>query len=164
MRKKLGLSLLMTIIALTLVLPVQAQRVDYKAGGKLVTYGGPPSSAEVVNGHWRVVVKGDDVDFQAYYRERNLVEAEEESPVGTIDLFWITLTDGTAVIDGDQCEITGTFYVRKKMWTLPDDPRGYPIIWLDPQHEPYGTVTINAEGISWDFHGNMEGTTLSIQY
>ena len=162
--KKLKLSLVLTIIALTLVLPVYAGRADYRARGKLVAYDPPQPTSEVVNGNWNVVVNGDDVDFRAFYRERNLDAGfPEYSPVGSIDHFWITLTEGTAIIDEDECVITGTFYVRKLWRTLPDEPLGYPIVWKDPLYVTVGTVNIDSDGIQFDFQWNLEGTTLSIQ-
>jgi len=149
-------------------IPVYAKSVDYRANGKLVTYSYDPwPSAEVINGRWSVKVKEGEVDFKAFYRERNLGEAEQ-SPVGTIDHFWISLVELESVdIDYDtgECTITGTFYIRKKWWILSDDP-DYPppIKWLEPQWTGYGKVTVSETGIVIWFWGEIQGPTLAIQY
>lgn len=153
------------------VFPVSAKSsVDYRANGKLEVYGVVQPGAEVINGHWRVKVKDGKVDFAAYYRERNLDQAIEQSPVGTIDEFWIYLTNLDSV-DIDQstgeCTIKGTFYVKKKWWILPDNP-DYPypppIVWKDPLWTGYGEVTIDSsECILW-FWAEVQGPTLSIEY
>jgi hypothetical protein len=167
MRK--AIMLLTCVLMLSvLTIPVYAKSVDYKANGKLVTYDYDPwATAEVVNGRWSVKVKGGEVDFKAFYRERNLDEAEQ-SPVGSIDHFWISLVGLESVtIDYDtgECRITGTFSVRKKWWILPDEP-DYPppVEWLKPQWTGWGEVTVSETGIVIWFWGEIQGPTLAIKY
>jgi len=171
--KKKTILLLTCILMLTMlsVLPVYAKKgsVVYKAKGKLVTYELPHPASEVVNGRWSVKVKNGEVDFKAFYRERNLDEVVEQSPVGSIDCFWIHLVEGEATINDEtgECTIEGTFYVKKKWWILPDNP-DYPypppVVWLDPQYEGPGTVTIDpTECIIWFYEG-LQGPTLAIKY
>jgi hypothetical protein len=168
--KKTIMFLTCAVMLSILAIPAHAESVDYKANGKLVTYDYDPwATAEVVNGRWSIIVKGDEVEFKAFYRERNLDE-EEQSPVGSIDHFWISLVElETITIDYDtgECEITGDFYVKKKWWILPDNPdHPYPpqVVWLDPQWTGYGTVTIDETGIVNWFWGELQGPTLAIQY
>lgn len=93
MKRRMIYALTFALFASMLIIPVSAKNgVDYLANGKLVEYGVPGGGgdAEVVNGRWSVKVKGDDVDFKAFYRERNLDAEAERSPVGSIDHFWNT--------------------------------------------------------------------------
>lgn len=173
--KKKTVLILSCLVAISMLaaLPVYAKKggVEYRANGKLDTYEYDPwASAEVVNGRWSVKVKDGEVDFKAFYRERNLIAEEEQSPVGTIDEFWITLVELESVeinYETGECTITGDFYVKKKWWILPDDPdHPYhpPVVWLDPQWTGYGTVTIDpTQCVIW-FWGNIQGPTLAIQY
>ena len=167
MKKKTIMLLTCTIMLSILAIPVYAASVDYKANGKLVTYSYDPSaSSEVINGRWSVKVKGGEVDFKALYRERNLGEAEQ-SPVGTIDEFWIYL-DNLYWVDvaDDVCTIHGDFYVVKKWWILPEH-ENYPppVKWLEPQEYLEDVeVTIDETGIVIWFWGEIQGPTLAIKY
>ena len=173
MKKKTTLFMICILMVTMLgVLPVYAKKggVDYKANGKLVTYEyvlPPPHSSEVVNGRWSVKVKDGEVEFKAFYRERNLIAEVEESPVGSIDHFWIHLVEGIATINDEtgECTIEGTFYVKKLKRLLPEDPANPPPVeWLDPQWTGYGTVTIDPVQCTFGFYGGIHGPTLSIKY
>ena len=167
MKKKIIAFLSCFLVLSIFAIPVYAEPVDYKANGKLVEYGVADPNCEVINGRWSIVVKGeDDVVFKAFYRERNLVEEVENSPVGSIDEFWISLIDiDTVDIDYDTgaCTITGDFNIKKKWWILPDNP-DYPyppqFVWQDSQRT--GVVTIDETGITIWFWGKLEGPTLAI--
>ena len=168
MKKKNTMLLTFAIMLSILAIPVYAASVDYQANGKLVIYGNDPlGTSEVINGRWSVKVKEGKVDFKAFYRERNLDEAEG-SPVGSIDHFWISLVElETVTIDTDtgECTITGEFYVKKKWRILPDN-YNYPppVKWHDPLYARYGEVTISETGIVIWFWAEIQGPTLAIKY
>ena len=151
-----------------IAVPVYAKRFDYMAYGKLVDYGVESDAHEVINGHWYIRVNGDNVRFRAYYRERNLDATVENSPVGSIDHFWISLVELDNIdIDYDtgECTLSGIFKSRKLWAILPSHeawPRRY--VFLNPQWEGYGTVTIDENGIVIWFWGELLGPITNIQH
>ena len=156
------------IISMLAIPPVHAKKesYEYRANGKLVKYGVATTAAEVVNGRWSVKVKDGEVDFKAFYRERNLDDTEQ-SPIGTIDEFWIYLDYVISYgIVGDTLTIRGNFHVDKKWWILPGHP-DYPppVKWLLPQDTLYDVeVIIDSSGIICWFYGQLQGPTLAIKY
>ena len=168
MRKK---SILISILLLSAfaVLPVHAKKesLEYRANGKLVTYTPPGTASEVVNGRWSIKIKDGQVDFKAFYRERNLDPNVEHSPEGTIDMFWIYLDNLIDYqITDDMCVLRGDFQVDKKWWILPEHEDYPPLVkWLRPQAELFDVeITIDQDGILISFWGGLAGPTLAIQY
>lgn len=168
MRKK---SILISILLISTIafLPVYAKKggLEYRANGKLVIYTDSGPGAEVVNGRWSIKVKDGEVDFKAFYRERNLDPDIEESPAGTIDEFWIYLDNLIDYeITDDTCVLRGDFHVDKKKWILPENPEYPPRVeWLRPQATFYDVeITIDKDDIVIPFWGGLAGPTLAIQY
>jgi hypothetical protein len=165
---KLAVFLIIVLTVLT-VIPVNAERggIDYKANGKLVEYGEEQSTSEVVNGRWDVKVKGEKAEFKAFYRERNL-DITEDSPIGSIDVFWIFLTELNELsvnTDTGECIITGEFMVVKKWWLLPENPDNPPRIkWLKPQWNGEGQVTITPNECVIEFWAELKGPTLAVDW
>lgn len=169
LRVKTPRLIVLLVIVNLLVVPASAKSVDYRANGKLDEYGYGEESAMVLNGRWSVKVKGDDVDFKAFYRELNLVPEVEQSPEGTIDEFWLTLVNVEYVeITGDTCYVVGDFEVVKKWWILPEhEDYPPPVKWLRGEEAWFFddvAVEIDSAGIQFHFFGGLKGPTLSIHY
>lgn len=77
------------------------------------------SSAEIICGHWRIQVKGDELVYKATYKERNLDEEIEQSPESSIDIFTHTMTIDSYEFDGSVLTFEGWMQV-KKVWTTLD--------------------------------------------
>ena len=173
--KKNAILALSLVVALTmLVIPVSAaNKIEFRANGKLVTYPNPTPEpgAEVVSGQWSVKIMNGKVDFKAFYRERNL-GPPEQSPIGTIDEFWITLDtlyEYSINTETGSCHISGEFSVLKKWWIAPDNYMGVspppPVYWQDYGGVPFvGDVDIDSNGCVIWFWGQVQGPTLAIQY
>jgi hypothetical protein len=159
----------------TLFIPVSAENAFFlRANGKLEEYNpdGFGMSAKIVYGWWEAKIieyNGDfEVQFRAFYLELNLDEEVEKAPEGTLDLFWLVLTDVFSVdITDDTFTIIGTIHVTKKDWTLVHSRRFEYDEWdWNPQGNP-STIKIDSEGIEidvdtmtfepdlpWEYHGS----------
>jgi len=172
MKSKMLLALAgLLIVSMLFISPVSAQKVVYRANGKLEQYAGTDLSAEVANGRWNVKIKegdGPKVEFfEAFYRELNIDEEAERSPAGTIDTFKLTLTYYESVeIDDDECIISGaTIHVEKKWWNLetgkPEHIKDF-ATWTDVE------ITIDSSEIlidlPWTTDWDLSGPTLSVHY
>ena len=151
-------------------LPVSAKKGQYYiARGTIDSYVDAWSS-EVKKGWWTVRVIEDNIEYSAFYQEKNLAEWPEDSPIGTIDLFWHTFTVEGQTLDGDTLTFWGILHVEK-LWCKLDGTRErvtwdtYPV-----------TITINSDsffldsppaGAGPDINGqdwDRIGTTKSIRY
>ena len=106
--------------SLFVAVPVLAKKggVVYRASGRLESYVDAYSS-EIVNGHWHLKIMGEEVEFFAFYRERNLDEGVEGSPEGTVDHFFNTVTNVEDYeTDGDTCVIWCDIHVDKLWWNI----------------------------------------------
>ena len=66
------------------------------------------------------VIEYEVVDFRVFYVERNLMEIVEDSPVGSYDQFWHTLTwFGNVQIVEDTLTFDCTMHITK-LWTKMD--------------------------------------------
>ncbi len=175
MKSKMLLALAGLLIgSILFITPASAQpHVIYLANGTLVEYE-DAWTAEIVRGWWNVEFIGDKVEFSAFYRELNNDEWEN-SPVGTIDTFELTLIDYISVeIIDDECTISGaTLHVTKIWWNLatgkPEPVKAY---WFP---DMVRTVTIDESSIEIDLEPadpadwqwqdfDIIGSTLSIHY
>lgn len=144
--RKSSLVVLSLVVLLTslVVLPVSAAKATYKAGGKVTAYADAWSS-EIVSGHWSVTVEDGVVDFKVFYVERNLDWTVEDSPDGSIDLFWHTLTwASTPSINDDALTFSCTMTITK-LKTMMDGSKEW-VIW--DTAELY--VTIDEDGMWLD--------------
>lgn len=144
--------------SMTLFLPASAENVFFlRAYGRLEEYNpeGFGMSAKIEYGWWSINVleyDGDfEVQFRAFYLELNLDEEVEKAPEGTLDLFWLVLTDVFSVdLTDDTYTIVGTIHVIKKDWTSARSRRIEYDEWdWNPQGDP-SMIKINSDGIEID--------------
>jgi len=113
---------LVMLFASTALLPAYAAKKTYKAGGIVTNYGNAWTS-EIVSGHWSVTVVGNEItDFKLFYIEENLPDGEsvENSPAGSRDNFWYTLTSADNVkIDKGVLTFDCIMHIDK-LWTKMD--------------------------------------------
>jgi hypothetical protein len=111
------------IFAISIILPVSAKKTtSYKALGTIDSYA-DAWSAVIVGGDWSVTVNNEgELQFTAMYHELNLNETEENSPVGSVDIFtFIVTTDNPDEyeIKGKTLTFSGTMQTWK-VWTMID--------------------------------------------
>lgn len=159
-----GLAFVMLLTLVTVPLS-SAKEVEYRANGKVLSYPdqGPNPSAVVVGGNWNIKIKGENVVFELFYREMNLIEQEGSAPAGSVDHFYMSLVE-TWYVDvwGDgECFVMGLFKVDKLAWR----PEGStpPIDHVYDYWGWRGLVYINPEGI-WLSVGlwNLIGSTTTV--
>ena len=169
MRKHLLLALSLTAALMTLILPVSAtNKIEFRANGKDLYYPNPDNdpdpSAVVVGGNWNIRVKDGEADFKLFYKEMNLIPAEEGgAPAGSVDNFYISLVETYELsIQDDACIVYGRFNVDKWAWR----PEGS----IPPKEHIYnffgyqdGSIHISPQGL--DFQAgpwHLVGSTTSI--
>jgi len=97
--------------------------------------------------------------------ERNLNEGIEQSPINSIDLFWMYITDVEEVeIDGENCEIIGTMHYVK-LWRKLDGTSEivefeYPVAITIDSLTIYIDLPTPILGQNFDYYG----TTRFIRY
>jgi hypothetical protein len=117
-------------------------------------------SAEIISGKWSVHVKGDELVYKAMYKELNLDEEIEESPVGSVDIFTHTLTTDSYEIDEEVLTFEGLMQVKKR-WTTLDWTKevtyweSYVIITVTPDTFFLNSYPHDPDPEGWD----REGTT-----
>ena len=125
-----GLIIASMFVVSTGIAKQDAEWKDY-AYGTLTDYENI-ASAQIVDGIWNLKIKGDTVWFYACYQEENLIEADENSPDGSIDIleftlqgqpFWHAPQSGVGNEKTSKGEpayvVFGKFQV-KKQWALND--------------------------------------------
>ena len=113
--KRINSLILTSILILSIftIAPVYAKKTSsYKASGTIDSYVDVWSS-EIVSGRWSVNVKGEDLKYKAMYKELNLAEWPEDSPVGSVDIFTHRFSADGFDIDGDTLVFWGTMHIRK---------------------------------------------------
>lgn len=109
------------ILAIAIIVPVSAKKpTRLEASGTIDGYV-DAWSAMIVSGHWSVTVKEGVLQYKAFYHELNLDKIEENSLVGSVDIFTHTFTS-----DPDDYELknnvltfSGTIE-RWKVWSKVD--------------------------------------------
>ena len=149
MKNKSVFAITFLIASMLLVVQVSAEIGDneFVANGKMTHYSNyldPDRGSEIVGGTWRVEIGDGVVDFNYFYKELNLREEVEYSPVGSIDKFKGYLTSDAYVIGEGFVEIWGEIHVDKMMWFLDEYSDPLPD-WLNPEwipeHAPKAWIT-----------------------
>ena len=156
------------ILAISIILPVSAKKTtSYKASGTIDSYA-DAWSAVIVGGDWSVTINNEGVlQYTAMYHELNLDETEENSPVGSVDIFtYIFTTDNPDdyEVKGKVLTFSGTIETWKVWTTISPDwatvvvsgPRDVTItitpttFYMD--FDPPGPLP-GADGQDWDRYG-----------
>jgi len=122
-------------------------------------------SSEIISGKWSVHVKGDELVYKAMYKELNLDEEAEESPVGSVDIFTHTFSTDSYELEGDVLTFEGSMQV-KKVWTKLDWTReivywdSYMIITVTTDTFFLNSYPHDPDPEGWDREGTTTRFTL----
>ena len=109
------------ILAIAIIVPVSAKKpTRLEASGTIDGYV-DAWSARIVSGHWSVTVKEGVLQYKAFYHEMNLDEIEENSTVGSVDIFTHTFTSDPYdyEVKSNVLTFSGTIE-RWKVWSKVD--------------------------------------------
>ena len=87
-RALLVITALITVVLLVTVSATAKKPTEwtYFAYGTINDYNDAPSST-IIDGYWNLKIQGNQIWLQVNYIEKNLIEAVENSPDGSVDLF-----------------------------------------------------------------------------
>jgi len=165
----IGLVLLLTMAGVSTMLISANKPITYKAIGTIDSYV-DAWSAEVISGHWSVQIVDDELEFRATYCELNLDGIVELSPVGSVDIFTLTLTTDDFDIkpharSSNHVLTFSGMIQHRKVYVKPDWER-------EIQYQEYdATITITPDTFYEDYEPSgpvdqdwhIVGTTIVIQ-